>query len=145
MIFIKSSETNLSFQCWCRTLFCCGLWYWNELIINKMQCISIAFINVNLHMARQLKNGFISVLQRHLCGQGKWKNHIHIRSEKRHEVTRCKQALYDILFSKYGLGSSLSVSLGFFHFFFLQGSSLAFKLNSSVLFLTADACAFEIT
>ncbi len=46
-LFIKSSETNLSFQCWCRTLSCCVLWYWNELIINKMQNIFNAFIDVN--------------------------------------------------------------------------------------------------
>ncbi len=30
-------KTNLSFQCWCRALSYCGLWSWNELIINKMQ------------------------------------------------------------------------------------------------------------
>ncbi len=47
IIFIKSSKTNISFQCWCRVLSYCGLWSWNELIINKMQCLSFDFVDVN--------------------------------------------------------------------------------------------------
>ncbi len=46
-------------------------------------------------MARELKNGLISVLRRHIyVAKCKWKrfNKSDIQSEKTHEVTRCKQA-----------------------------------------------------
>ncbi len=73
IIFIKSSETNLSFQCWCRALSCCGLWSWNELIINKMQRLCTAFIDVNsikfAYGAGIEERIYIHFAKTHLCGQ----------------------------------------------------------------------------
>ncbi len=67
--------------------------------MNKMQHISIAFIDVNavkFAYGTELNNGFIFVLQRPIyVAKYKWKrfNKSDRYQKKTHEVTRCQQAL----------------------------------------------------
>ncbi len=85
-------------------LSCCGLWYWNELIMNTIQYSTcIAFIDV-------ISDKFAEIWRTHLypfCEDTiMWEsvnekvltNQIDIWSEKTHEVTRCKQALSHCFF-----------------------------------------------
>ncbi len=68
--------------------------------MNQMQRISIAFIDVNsvecAHGAGIEERIYIRIAKTHLClsvNRNVLTNQIDIRSEKRHEVIRCKQAL----------------------------------------------------
>ncbi len=65
--------------------------------MNKMQGISIAFIDLNLHMARKGRTDLYPFCE-DTCmwpsvNGNVLTNQIDIPSEKTHEVTRCKQAL----------------------------------------------------
>ncbi len=75
---LKLVNANFSNQCKWHSLNFCGLWSWNQIIINKMQCTSAAVGDLKsvkfAYSAGTEDWIYIHFVVAHFCGQCKWKS-----------------------------------------------------------------------